>query len=255
MPTYGIIGKGAVSEAALKAALDDLSKDAAFYVHKDGKVTDSLTALFTWLIDWEREFHVLGNSIGVSLSEYAKSTSDGTMEDVINKSDTILVLWDDSESLEKGIMYAASSGKKILELSNGLAPIEVEDDTAAPVVAQQPELEVQNDEQEEEAQVFSRAEMEAMPAAAVKRYATNSGVDIKGKTKAEIIDEVMGGTPAPVVEQKAEEGNAGQQLEPLTKASIANAVGAMSLIFILDNGTSITVHTDRETMNRVMSVL
>lgn len=247
MTTYGVIGKGAVSESALKAALEDLSEDAAFYVHKDGKVSDSLTALFTWFIDWEREFHVIGNSIGVSLTEFAKSTADGEVESVIDKADTILVLWDDSDALERGIMYAASKGKKILELSNGLAPIEVEDDTPAPVAAPQPETEVEDDKSEEP-EAFSRAEMEAMPAAAVKRYATNLGVDIKGKTKLEIIDEVFGTTTTAVA----------PVIEPLTEkavATISNAARPVSIIFVLDNGTNVTIHADREMMNKIMSML
>lgn len=250
MPTYGVIGKGAVSDAALKAALEDLNEESAFYVHKDGKVSDSLTALFTWFIDWEREFHVIGNSIGVSLTEFAKSTSDGDMESVIDKADTILVLWDDSDALEKGIMYAASAGKKILELSNGLAPIEVEDDTPAPVPAPQQEPEPESSEEDEE-KVFSRAEMEAMPAAAVKRYATNTGIDIKGKTKSEIIYEIFNSTPglADAIEEVQE------STPPAPRPVLSEAVTPVSVILVLNNGTSVTIHGDKETMNRIMSVL
>lgn len=191
---YAVIGKGDASEKAIKAALADLPEDAEFICHKDGKASDGQTIVWNWLIDNERVFSVYGNNVGKSLQEYAKECDFGTISTVVEMSDVVLALWDDSDDLEQAILLAASSSKKILELSNGLAPIEVEPDAPTPenTYEKLSKDEAPVEEEEEGTGIFSREEMEAMPAAAVKRYAKTNNFDISGLTKAEIIDKIFG---------------------------------------------------------------
>ena len=230
---YAVIGKGDAPEKAIKAALADLPEDAEFICHKDGKASDGQTTVWNWLIDNERVFSVYGNNVGKSLQEYAKDCDFGTISTVVEMSDVVLALWDDTDDLEQAILLAASSGKKILELSNGLAPIEVEPDAPVAKEESSPEPTYEKpskDEDEEEGTgIFSREEMEAMPAAAVKRYAKANNFDISGLTKAEIIDKVFAtahdewptegtveeDTAAPVVWEKMPEGWHPPMVHPL----------------------------------------
>lgn len=242
---YGIIGSGDVNEKALKASLNDLPKDAVYYVahHKD---CDSIEHIFDWLIDNEVEFVVVGKA-GAVLAKYAEEIkpADDTLDSWVLRyvegcDPTILVLWD--ENVDKEVITAANYGYPILELSNGLSPIIVADDT--PPVVEEPTVEPETVEADPEG--FSDEELAAMPVAALKRYAISQGIDIKGMTKADIIVALAGDIVRDMevpVEVPAETPVVSQSKRPV------------AVILVMDNGSSVTVHGDADTMDRILAVL
>ena len=56
---YGIVGAGKASTKAIRTALDDLEKDAVFYVpfFRSTSVED----VYDWLLDNERDYVLIGN--------------------------------------------------------------------------------------------------------------------------------------------------------------------------------------------------
>lgn len=179
---YGIIGTGEASESAIAAALNDLDTNATFVV--PNRKSTVMEPIWDWLIDQDIAFDIVGEP-GKALRKYANNVIETETNDTdsfllqhlteASESPTILVLWDDSENCAKNVLFAASKNWKILELTNGLAPITV-DEEEAPV------------EQEEQ---FNAEELESMPIAALKRLAVNAGIDVKGKTREEIINSML----------------------------------------------------------------
>lgn len=254
---YGIIGSGSVSEKALRAALNDLPKDAVYYVphHKN---VETIEHIYDWMIDNEVEFVVVGKA-GPTLTRAAVGVEEPQPETNLNASvltyvegsnPTILVLWDDT--VEPEIIAASEQGYTILELSNGLAPIIIEDDDT-PEEPQQEEAPVEV-APEEATEGFSREELVSMPIAAVKRHAVQKGIDVKGRTKSELIDDIIDGfVPDIVTESEIPSEEVVLRDDPLP--TLSSAVTPVSVILILNNGTSITVHGDQATMNRILAVL
>lgn len=200
--TYGIIGSGEASVKAIQAALNDLGTDNDFIVPY--RRNASMESVYDWLIDNEVKFSVVGGNPGRTLSECATNIiplEKGASIDmgVINELSrsiypSLLVMW--SEDSNKEILEAASAGWKIMELTNGLAPITVEDEEE--IDAEVSPVETPAEEVEEPA-TLTKEELSGMPIAAVKRYAYVQGVDVKGKDKQEIIDTLF-----PVVEKVEE---------------------------------------------------
>lgn len=249
---YGIIGSGTAPTKAVRAALDDLPKGSTFIVPA-GPGFSNLEPVYDWILDTESVFTVVGKPVRI-LAEAAEwavpsaTPEDTVLENLINSEadkKALLVMWGDGS--DSVILSAHSKGISILELSNGLTPITVEDS---------PEPQDEEDEDTEdtpatEAEDFSRLEMESMPAAAVKRQAVNKGLDIKGKTKLEIIDEIFNHIPALSDDiecfEEAPQDTASQR--------VSDAHSPVSVILVLNNGTSVTIHGDQATMNRILAVL
>lgn len=191
--TYGIIGSGEASVKAIQAALNDLGTDNAFIVPY--RRNASMESVYDWLIDNEVEFTVVGGNPGRILNECAKriiplekgAPIDMGVIDELSRSvnPSLLVMW--SEDSKKEILEAASAGWKIMELTNGLAPITVEDEDEEEIAAEVSPVETAAEEVEEST-TLTKEELAGMPIAAVKRYAYVQGVDVKGKNKQEIID-------------------------------------------------------------------
>lgn len=268
---YGIVGTGTAAPKAIWAALEDLEDDATFVVPY-GR-TPGLELVYDWLIDNEKKFSVVGNP-GKTIREYAAEVipAEGgdlnmiVLDTVQNDSPTILVLWEDN--LEKPILSASAKKFPILELTNGLLPISVEEDEKP-----QPEVkvEVEAEPEVEEERTFSKEELEAMPIAAVKRYTVNnSDIDIKGKSKEEIISSLFPETtekvvPASILPDIPEErnkikisfGNSNRKsfdnlLAPAEEIPSDNTV---KIIIVMASGTTVTIDGNEDTMRRILSVI
>lgn len=248
---YGIVGTAGASDKAIVAALNDLDEEATFICHKEGKATAAQAAIWNWLIDNEREFSIYGSNLGKDLVKYADFSDFGTPEDVIDKSDVVLVLFDETPQIEDLVVYAAKKGKKMLELSNGLNPIEVEDDEAEVVDNSRP---LQQDGDDDEGPVpFTRDELEAMPAAAVKRYAKDNGIDISGMVKAEIIDRLF----PPAVDMDSLLADA-PAVEEITRAEIVDKgirPGVSQIIVVYTNGTTATFNGSADVLQNMIATL
>lgn len=225
MTIYAIIGEGPVTYKALAAALGELDRNAKFIVPY-GK-SESLESVYDWLIENEKNFTVVGAATrGLkSCAEEVIDLEDGenphaAIIDIISKmaaSATLLVLWQD-DVLDDYIMQAAKNGLKILELSNGLTPIDVLDDDEALSPVQEPQ------DDSEEVESFTREELESMPVAAVKRFAVSKGFDISGMKKDEIIDLVF----APREKEAGEPPSAPEEKTVSSSSDIKDALLAIA---------------------------
>lgn len=241
---YGIVGAGKASTKAIRTALDDLEKDAVFYVpfFRSTSVED----VYDWLLDNERDYVLIGNRASRILMETAKEiihpdTDDLNIAviDALSGTDaTLLVLWDDDNSLVEAMYKAHSGGHRILELSNGLAPITIEDDlVVSDPIEEEPvkERDISN---------FSREEMEIMPMSALKRQAVLSGINIKGMaSKAAIIDALqevktpvavdtltVTSSPAAAVEEREETSPVASITVLFKNGTVANIQASQSIL-------------------------
>lgn len=251
---YGIIGTGGASDKAIIAALNDLDEEATFICHKEGKTTPSQATIWNWLIDNERDFDIYGTNLGKDLVKYADNSGLGSAEDVIDKADEVLVLFDDTPGIEDLVVYAAKKGKKMLELSNGLNPIEVEDDEdEAPAPVAERDEEEGDESDEAESTDFTRDELEAMPAAAVKRYAKDRGIDITGQTKADIINMLF----LPAVDMDSLLADAPEVEKTLAAEVVDKGIrpSVSQIIVVYNNGTTATFNGNASVLQNMIATL
>lgn len=191
MKHYAVIGGGDGNKRVIVSSLNDLPADSVFHVRWPGEPSPAEEVVLDWLIDNEKSFVVYGQRVPKGLARHAEDTKEGDLGDMLAAVSGIggttgLVLWDDSA--ESQVIFAASILPHLLELTNGLTPIDVEDEEPAPAPAP-----VVNDE-EETSSAFTREELENMPAAAVKRQAKERGLEINGLVKSEVIDLLLNET-------------------------------------------------------------
>ena len=119
-----------------------------------------------------------------------------------------LLLWDDNNlgNMEDFVVAADASGISVLDLTNGLVPIVLEDDETEPETEPEPAHETapapepakkqkEVDSVEVADQPFTKEELLSMPLAALKRMATAQGIQVPaGVTKAVLADLLDGYT-------------------------------------------------------------
>lgn len=189
---YGVIGSGSASRKVIEASLNDIGVKPMFIVPWYGKVTDGLEAVYDWVVDNEATFSIVAKdgvkAVPKILAE--KATSVVTVDDVdthiINTlknrevEGLALVLWDQ----EKETYSVSIASKAIdlrlptLELTNGLTPIVLDDDSK----------ETEEFEEEQLPEIgeasYDRETLEMMPTSLVKRMAKDKGFDPKTKDDA-----------------------------------------------------------------------
>lgn len=186
MKHYALVGRGGGNKRVISASLNDLPQDSHFHVLWTGEdPTPGQEVVYDWLIDNEKVFTVYGENVPRGIARYAEDVSDDPMYTAARNAgcDTALILWE--EGMDDLIISTSGIFPKMLELTNGLTPIEVADD-------EEPVAEPTPVKPEEEG-FFTREELENMPAAAVKRQAKERGLDITGKVKSQIIDMLLSG--------------------------------------------------------------
>ena len=119
--------------------------------------------------------------------------SQGHWDDV--PTDTLviaLLLWDDEapEVMEGCVVAADAAGIKVLDLTNGLVPIVLEEDEVAP---EEPIQAVPTKKQETDTvdisdQPFTEDELLSMPVATLKRMASAQGLNTTGMNKAALVE-------------------------------------------------------------------
>lgn len=192
MPTYPIIGASTKADRVITSSLADLSEKSKFFIGWSGEPSPGEEAVIDWLIDHERTFTVVHTTETVpkGISKYAEAciatkgnlSSSVVNQAIIDGATTCLVLWD--EGVDDDIIAVSSDISKFLELTNGLTPIEVDEDGEEEPVAEKEEPVVESDG-------FSRDELEAMPMAALKRQAKERGISFSNRTKQELVDALV----------------------------------------------------------------
>lgn len=191
---YGVIGSGSASRKVIEASLNDIGLEPMFIVPWYGKVTDGLETVYDWLIDNDASFSIVAKD-GVKSVPKAlatKATSVTTVDDVDAQilstlknrevEGMALVLWDqEKETYSVGVASQAIDLRlPTLELTNGLVPIILDDDSAK----EESELVVEDEMPDIGETQYERETLEMMPAALVKRMAKDKGFDPKSKEDA-----------------------------------------------------------------------
>lgn len=200
MKKYGILGTGTTSKGVIEDALNELGSDNEFVVGCETKPTAGKTRVLDWLTDMEAPYRIVykenapSKYIEASTGEYPTgSTSiDEKVIGMLKKvNGTLLLLWDndDVEETERICFLAADNGIKILDLTNGLVPIEVESDGPKEEPAE--EKVVLADEVEVEP--FSEKELMSMSIGVLRNNAKAQGVQVTPEmSKEQLVDAILG---------------------------------------------------------------
>lgn len=188
---YGVIGSGSASRKVIEASLNDIGLEPTFIVPWYGKVTEGLEVVYDWVVDNEAAFSIVAKDGVKAVPKVlaSKATSVIVVEDVdthiINTlknrevEGLALVLWDqDKETYSVSIASKAIDLRlPTLELTNGLVPIVLDDDSGEPEKAEEelPDIGEAN---------YERETLEMMPTSLVKRMAKDKGFDPKSKEDA-----------------------------------------------------------------------
>jgi hypothetical protein len=200
---YGIIGSGSADTNLIQEGLLDIledTPDAKFVIHARRNPQGSVETIYDFLADNEVAFyavHRIDDNAPKALLNMAIDVvkDDNPTEVIINMSDKVLILWDESneESSEKMAIMCADAGKETFDLTMALSPIVVQG--SSPVVKEEPveipkevlaEAPVKN-----ELSPFSRDELMNMSIGVLRRQAKALGIENLGKTKESIVDAVF----------------------------------------------------------------
>ena len=173
MGTYVIAGKGDVSPEVLEAGLKDLPHPSMFYVpwigSQNTRPTDGLRKVYDYLVDEGYDFTLLAKdkaSVHPAIAEAAEgvvesgNASPELHFDAIPPDSTALILWSDEDlrHTEGLVCEYFDRGHKLLNLTNGLHPIQVTDETTTPL-----EREADSPTQKDEIPPITDEDLESMP--------------------------------------------------------------------------------------------
>ena len=196
MGTYVIAGKGDVSQEVLTAGLNDLPGISMFYVpwigSQNTRPSEGLRKVYDYLVDGELNFILLAKdkaAVHPAIAEAADevvesgSSSPELHFEVIPPDATALILWSDEDlSHTEGLVCEYfDRGHPLLDLTNGLTPIEVESDVSTTPPAREPDSPIQEDA----LPPLTNEDLESMPAGVRKQLDKSLGDTID-----ETIDEM-----------------------------------------------------------------
>lgn len=205
MSTHVVMGIGDAPESVITEGLRDVLKegDDIAFAWVGSPVPKSLEAVYGYVLDNEVQFTMYytdGQKIPGAFREadhgMVVKTRDIFSSLVKSVSGNVLYLWDDGE-LELAERIFDSTECKILELSNGLVPIVLEEAPAPELVE-----DVHDDDDDDDDDMrFTMEQLESMTVPLVKRYGERMGCT--AKTKAGIISELFPPTEVPSQESPA----------------------------------------------------
>ena len=173
MGTYVIAGKGDVSPEVLAAGLGDLPHPSMFFVpwigSQNTRPTDGLRKVYDYLVDEGYDFTLLAKDKAAVHPAIAEA-ADAVMEsgssspelhfDAIPPDATALILWseEDPEHSEGLVCEYFDRGHTLLDLTNGMTPIQVTDVATTP-----PAHEADSPTQKDEIPPITDEDLESMP--------------------------------------------------------------------------------------------
>jgi hypothetical protein len=195
---HAIVGSGSVKPSVVKAGLRDVLKEGdGVALVWSGRPSEGMEAVYDYILDEEFNFQMF-YAEGTTPPKVFRESELGFVQKTraplvsavkaVTEYGTVLFFWDE-DNAESEINLVADhvmEGTKVLEMTGGLHPIEI-DPTDMPV-PQEVKVEDEPDEDEDE-EDFTKEELEVMAAAAVKRYGARKGV--AAVTKSGIIAELF----------------------------------------------------------------
>ena len=173
MGTYVIAGRGDVSQEVLTAGLNDLPGISMFYVpwigSQNTRPSEGLRKVYDYLVDGELNFILLAKdkaAVHPAIAEAADevvesgSSSPELHFDAIPPDATALILWaDDFPQHSEGLVCEYfDRGHTLLDLTNGMTPIMVTDESTTP-----PAREADSPTQKDEIPPITDEDLESMP--------------------------------------------------------------------------------------------
>lgn len=199
---YGILGSGDASDNVIEDALIEVGEDNEFIVGCPAKPSKGIARAIDWLIDNEVRYAIVCTEgapsrfiDNASHCEYrpADQIEQRVLAMLQKTKGTLLLLWDKSKDseMEQICFDAADVGVLIRDLSNGLAPLWVENGDTQP--EQPPVAEERHIPTAEiEVEPFSRDEMLSMSIGVLRKTAKAQGVDVKDSmSKEDIVNAIM----------------------------------------------------------------
>lgn len=198
---HAIIGLGDTTPQAIEESLNDVLNEGDIVAMVwYGPPTETWEAVYDYVLDNEYEF-IMYYAEGSNPPRVFREHETGVVQKTrhpepsavkeISGNGKLLVLWDNSaneEQFSEGVYDNTPEGTLVLNLANGLVPINIEADPL-------PEPEEPTFEEDEDDDIlaaignFSKEELEAAPAAVVKKYGESK--NCKAKTKTAIIAELF----------------------------------------------------------------
>ena len=227
---YVVIGRGDAPGDVIPEGLRDLGKDTHFYIPwlggKSTEPTEGMKKVYDFLVDGGATFTMLAKARDMPhpalLSNCIVVKESGSEQPDVNFANvppdaTALVLWDDEQA--EGHEWVACEyfdrGHPLLDLTNGLTPIEVESDVSTTPPAREPDSPIQEDKMPP----LTDEDLESMPEGVRKQL---------DKSLGETIDEM----PMEEVEAKI--------LQFVSKEEEVDESAFATLVVVLPTGRSFT---------------
>lgn len=197
--TFGILGSGDVNPNVVKDGLSDaLAFDnVRFLIHARRNPQGAVETVYDFIDEHQvpfMAFHRVDDRPPKALMALTDRVNviDDPAKAIISVlascGGTLLLLWDEQnvEASEKLAIMAADAGVPIKDLSNGLAPIHVENDDPAPQETSG------HSEEPAEMKAFTYDELMGMGINLLRRQAKALGIDKPGTTKEDIAKAILG---------------------------------------------------------------
>lgn len=204
MKIHAVVGTGQGSKASEKAIVESLrdvvGADDCVNLVWSGKPSEALEVVYDYVLENNLSF-VMYHAEGTTPPRVFRESDEGVVQKVrnpdkaavekVDNGGAVLYLWDEDEADDQvdHVFDHKSGSALVLELTNGLAPIDVtETEVPEPVEPDKYEDSDEDSEDEDDTR-FTQHELESMTDTAVRRYAARIGV--KATKKAAIIAELF----------------------------------------------------------------
>lgn len=197
MKQHAVVGAGTAPAKVIREGLNDvLDEGDVVLLQWTGKPTEGQETVYDYVLDNEIPF-VMYYEDGANPPKVFRESDEGTIQKsreplgkaLDDTTGSVLVLDEDDDEFLILVHDMKDPGSVMLNLTNGLAPIVIEDeDPEVTEAASRYEDDEEEDEDEDDTR-FTKDELEVMAASAVKRYGERIGA--KGTTKKAIIAELF----------------------------------------------------------------
>ena len=240
MGNYVIAGRGDVSSEVLEAGIKDLPHPSMFYVpwigSQNTRPSEGLRKVYDYLVDEGYDFTLFAkdkSSVHPAIAEAADEVVESGHSspelnfDAVPPDATALILWaDDFPQHSEGLVCEYfDRGHTLLDLTNGMTPIMVTDESTTP-----PAHEADSPTQKDEIPPITDEDLESMPEGVRKQLERSLGEN----EVSELTDK-----PVPVEELTDEEVEA-RILQFVQKEEETDESQVATLVVVLPTGRSFT---------------
>lgn len=246
MAHYGIVGGGTHRQNIIEDGLKDIYHDDAdhtLYLSCRKGATDSEKRVYNYVLDNNIPFIAVSQEgsapkVLVETADYlmdgGASAEHAIIKELAANGGTLLILWDDENEMRMNqmVVQATDLGVEVRELSNGLAPFVIEDES--PVETTVTETPIQKAEVELEP--LTRDELSDMSIGLLKKAAFAQGVaDAGGMSKQELVNVLA------------------EDEMPIIASDVHVTQEPQAMIIYMENGSYVTVQVPLKEIKKLLS--